>query len=210
MPELNLATSDIVSLAFLAMEKTPPASFGDDSEEAALTTQLYPTARDRCLENGDWSFASVYAELPLMTLPAGVATDPALPYTHALPGDALRLREVGQGAVRYRIDQIGDAPALRSDWGDGTLPIRYTARVFSETLLPVSFRQMVALQLAIYLAPRFLGTQGKIEGLKRDLAEATAQAGREDSRTASEARYDGLDPRLSDDWVAYARHGGRI
>lgn len=210
MTVLNLATSDIVSLAFLAMEKTPPASFGDDSEEAALTAQLYPTARDRCLEKGDWSFASVYAELPLLTLPAGAAADPALPQTHALPGDCLRLREVGDKYTRWRLDKIGDTPALRSDWGTGssagnTLPIRYTARIENETFLPASFRQAVALQLAIYLAPKFLGTQGKTETLKRDLAEAMDEAQREDSRTASEARYDGLDPQYSDDWVTEAR-----
>lgn len=206
MTELNLATSDIVSLAFLAMEKTPPASFGDDSEEAALTAQLYPTARDRCLEKGDWSFASVYAELPPMDLPDGATADPALPETHALPGDCLRLREVGDKHTRWRLDKIGATPALRTDWGtDSALPIRYTARIDNETFLPASFRQAVALQLAIYLAPKFLGTQGKIETLKRDLAEAMDEAQREDSRTASDARYDGLDPQYSEDWVTEAR-----
>lgn len=208
MTELNLATSDIVSLAFLAMEKTPPASFGDDSEEAALTARLYPTALDRCLEVSDWSFASTYANLPPLVLPPGAAPDPALPDTFALPGDALRLHEVGQGNVRWRIDKIGDTRALRSDWGDGAMPIRYTARIENETLLPAAFREMVALQLAVYLAPRFLGTQGKTEVLKRDLAAAADKALREDSRNASEARYDGLDPSYSVDWVTAARVGG--
>ena len=85
------------------------------------------------------------------------------------------------------------------------MPVRYTARIANETLLPTSFRQMVALQLAVYLAPKFLGTQGKIDVLKRDLQEATEEAQREDSGTASTARYDGLDPSLSDDWVTEAR-----
>lgn len=198
-----LATSDIVSLAFIAMEKTPPASFGDDSDEAALTAQLYPTALDRCLERNDWSFASTLAFLPLMDLPPTVAIDPDLPYVYAYPGDTLRLREVDDGNSRWRVDKIGEVRAIRAEHA-APLPIRYTARVTSETFLPVSFRNMVALQLAIYLAPRFLGTQGKVEVLKRDLQDATDAAQREDSRTASDARYDGLDIGYSADWVAGA------
>jgi hypothetical protein len=200
----TLATSDIVSLAFLAMEKTPPASFADATEEATLTTQFYPAALERCLEQNDWSFASTYAALPPLTLPATSIADPALPYTYALPGDCLRLREVGDGCTRWRLDKLGDVRALRADQA-APLPVRYTARVFVETLLPVSFRNLVALQLAVYLAPRFLGTASKIEVLKRDLSDALEAAQREDSRSASDARYDGLDISYSDDWVTEAR-----
>lgn len=199
----TLATSHIVSLAFIALEKTPPASFADDSAEAAQALRFYPVALDRSLERGDWAFASTLADLPEMILPDGIARDPALPFAFALPGDALRLREVGEGLVRWREDRVGDIRALRADCA-GPLAVRYTARIASETLLPVSFRDAVALQLAVYLAPLFLGTQGKVETLKRDLAEAVKTALREDARTASEARYDGLDPGVSDDWVAEA------
>lgn len=200
---VTLAASHIVSLAFLAMEKTPPASFGDDSEEAAQSLRFYPVALDRSLERGDWSFASTWADLPPLNPPPEIARDPALPFTFSLPGDALRLREVGDGLPRWRIDKIGDASALRTDCA-GPLQIRYTARIDNETLLPAAFKDLVALQLAVYLAPRFLGTQGKVEALKRDLADAVKTALREDARTASEARYDGLDASLSDDWVAEA------
>jgi hypothetical protein len=204
----TLATSHIVSLAFLAMEKTPPASFADDSEEAALALQFYPVALDRSLERGDWSFASTYAELPPLTLPVTATADPALPWTYSLPGDTLRLREVGDGTVRWREDKISDTRALRADQA-APLSIRYTARLLNETLLPAAFKDLVGHQLAIYLSPKFLGTIGKIEAIKRDHAEAVKMALREDARTASEARYDGLDPGLSDDWVAAAtRRGG--
>ena len=202
----TLATSQIVSLAFLAMEKTPPASFADDSEEAAQSLRFYPLALDRTLESGDWSFASTYADLPPLDLPHGAARDPALPFVFSLPGDALALREVGDGEVRlrWRVDKIGDTRALRADCA-GPIQIRYTARLANETLLPASFKEAVALQLAVYLAQRFLGTANKIELLKRDLSEAIKMALREDSRTASAARYDGLDISHSDDWVTEAR-----
>lgn len=198
----NSATGDIVTLAFLAMEKTPPASFADETEEAAQASALYPTALIRCLERGDWSFASTWANLPPLTLPAEVPVDPALPYTYALPGDCVRLREVGSGEVRFRVDRLGDVTGIRTEQA-GNLAVRYTARIEAEALLPVSFRQAVALQLAVYLAPKFLGTSGKIETLKRDLGEAIEEAQREDARTASEARYDGLEDQ--GDWVAEAR-----
>lgn len=182
-----LDTSDIVALAFLAMEKTPPASFDDDSDEARFTTDFYPRALDRMLETTDWSFASTYVQLPPLTAPPGITADPALPGLYAVPGDCLRLREVGDPDTRWRLDR----DVLRADT-TAALPIRYTARIDDEARAPQSFRDAVALQLAIYLAPRFLGTQGKIETLKRDLADALAQAQREDSRTASGQRYDGL------------------
>ncbi len=183
-----LATSDIVSAAFLAMEKTPPASFDDDSQEADLTQQFYEPALKRCLESADWSFASRYAELPPADLPDGEVTDPTLPHFYRLPGDCIQIREVGAGAaIRWRRDQAG----LRAD-AAAPLPLRYTATVAAEGQLPVAFRTAVALQLAIYLAPRFLGTQGKMEVLKRDLDNALETAQREDGRSASPARYDGL------------------
>ncbi len=197
---LNLDTSEIVALAFVAMEKTPPASFSDDSEEAALTTRFYAIARDRCLEGGDWSFASVYAALPELVPVETVTPDPALPYLYALPGDCLRLREVGDGTVKFRVDAIG----LRADQS-APLPVRYTARITTESRTPVSFRAYVAAQLAVLLAPRFLGTSNKIEVLKRDLSDARTEAEREDSRTASEARYDGLPDQP--DWATEAITG---
>lgn len=200
---VTLATSHIVSLAFLAMEKTPPASFGDDSEEAAQSLRFYPVALDRSLERGDWSFASTWAELPPLNPSPETARDPALPFTFSLPGDAMRVREVADGLVRWRVDKIGDAPALRADC-DGPLSIRYTARIDNETLLPAAFKDLVALQLAVYLAPRFLGTSAKVQALKDDLPGAVKEALREDARTASEARYDGLDESHSDDWVTEA------
>lgn len=195
-----LATSHIVSLAFLAMEKTPPASFADDSPEAALTERFYPVALQRTLERTDWSFASTYAELPQMTLPSGVATDPALPYAYAFPGDALQLREVGDGRTRWRVDGMDNGRAIRADLS-APLPVRYTAKLQNEEMLPASFRDAVAYQLAIYLAPHFLGTQAKIAELEGRLERALKTAMREDARAASEARYDGLSSSLSDDWV---------
>lgn len=197
-----IATGDIVTLAFLAMEKTPPASFADETEEAAQSAALYQTALDRCLERGDWSFASTWANLPPLVPAPTVPTDPALPYTYALPGDCVRLREVGDGTQKWRVDRLGDVTGIRANQS-GNLAVRYTARIEAEALLPVAFRQAVALQLAVYLAPKYLGTSSKVDTLKRDLAMAIEDAQREDSRTASEARYDGL-PDQSD-WVMEAR-----
>lgn len=195
---LNLDTSDIVSMAFMAMEKTPPASFSDDSEEAALTEKHYPTALQSCLEECDWSDASVWANLPQITPGPTVGADPELPYLFQLPGDCVKGRQVGDGFTKWRIDKEG----LRADC-PAPLSLRYTSRDISEARMPSSFREAVSLKLAILLAPKFLGTSGKIEALKRDFQDVLKNAQRKDSRTASEARYDGLPD--EGDWVTEAR-----
>ena len=195
---LNLATSNIVSMAFLAMEKTPPASFSDDSEEATLTAMHYPAALHSCLEECDWSDASVWANLPQITPGAEVGIDPALPYLFSLPGDCVKAREVGDHCTLWRADKEG----VRAD-RPAPLSLRYTSCNISENHMPSSFREAASLKLAILLAPRFLGTSAKIEALKRDFQDVLKSAQRKDSRAASEARYDGMPDQP--DWVTEAR-----
>lgn len=197
-----IAASTIAAQAFRLMERGPISSFGDDSDQARDAAEQYPLALDACLEAADWSFASVYAELPrVTTLPLTVTADPDLPYLYAMPADIVILREVGDGCTRWRRDRAG----LRAD-DPGPLPVRYTGRIDNEAQLPAMFQTAVSHALAVLLAPRWLGTQAKIEALRRD-AQATLKAAmRHDARQSSGARYDGLDEQP--DWVSEARSSG--
>lgn len=147
-----------------------------------------------CLGRADWSFASAIAKLPEATLPATVAEDPELPYFYQVPGDLVRLLEVGDPDTRWRRDRDG----LRAEIA-GPLRIRYTAQVTNEAILPAAFQTAVALRLATLLGPRWLGTATKLRELDRRFEAELAQAKKQDSRSASGARYDN-DLTDSGDW----------
>ena len=180
------ATAAIVTEAFLRVELSPPASFGDDSEQAQSAALFYPDALRACLEHSDWSFASTFQMLPEVTLPLGVTADTDLPHAYALPGDLVRLREVGSRATRWRID----GTRLRAD-EPGPLRLRYTALIINETSATSRFRQALAADLALRLAPRWLGTASKIAELRQHAEDALRIAARDDRATASQATWHG-------------------
>lgn len=192
------ATSIIVAQAFRFMEVTPPSSLDDDTEKAAAAREQYEIALRMCLEAADWSFASTLVNLPLFTPPETTAADPNFPYSYSLPGDLVRLHEVGDGSVRWRRDAV----ALRADQ-TAPLQIRYTSMITNEAALPATFQIAVALQLALLLGPRWLTTNSKMDGLAGQHSRAISEARRQDARMAASARYDGLDDH--GDWVAEAR-----
>lgn len=194
----SIASSTIVAQAWRFMELSPISSFDDDTEQARSAAEQYEPALRYCLAKADWSFASVVANLAEATLPDGVAEDADLPFFYQPPGGLVRLHEVGDRYTTYRLDLDGlrasDAAPLR---------IRYTALITNEAKLPAAFQAAVALRLAVMLGPKWLTTQSKMEGLKKDFAAELATAKKEDSRSASASRYDD-DLTRSGDWVEYA------
>jgi len=190
-----LANSGIVAQAFRFIERRPPASFDDATEEAVAATEQYPLALGHCLARSDWSFASTRAALSAKLDPF---PDPVLPHLYHLPPDCVRVHEVGRDGSRWRIDREG----LRAD-APAPLTIRYTARIDNETRLPDLFRTAVSLRLAWLLAPRYLETRTKIADLDAQWRDIIKQAAREDARTASASRYDGLPDQP--DWVEAAQ-----
>jgi hypothetical protein len=193
---LPYATSTIVAQAFGMVELSPPSSFADDTPQAADATAYYPQALDICLELVDWGFASRMVALSETALPEGAIADPDLPYVFRLPGDCIALREVKLRGAKYRLDET----ILRCDQ-PAPLPIRYTRRLSNEAALPATFRTLVALQLAVYLAPRWLGVEAKRQALQDNLTNARATAARVDARTASPEAYGESG---ATDWVAEA------
>lgn len=189
-----IAASTIVAQAFRFIEATPPSSFDDDTEKAQAAKEQYPEALAQCLEASDWSFASTMALLAQAALPAFAIADADLPYFYTLPGDLIRLHEVGDAGTRWRRDAIG----LRADEA-APLRIRYTANVTTESRMPATFRVAVSLQLALLLGPRWLTTAAKMQALQAQAQQTLRQAMREDARMASSARYDGLDDQ--GDWA---------
>lgn len=182
-----IAAATIVAQAFRYMEVTPPSSLDDDSPKARDAAEQYPNALQQCLEAADWSFASVLANIPQAELPPTVAADADFPYFYALPGDLIRIQEVGDGDTGWRRDRDG----LRSDTA-APLRIRYTAKITNEAALTATFRDAVALTLACLIAPVWLTTDSKLQRLDALRERALKKAMMQDARSASDARYDGL------------------
>lgn len=189
-----IATSTIVAQAWRFMELAPISSFADDTEQARSSAEQYTNALRECLARADWSFASTLVLLPQAELPDTVASDPELPYFFQRPGDLVRLIEVGSGRTVFRLDREG----LRAN-EPGPLRIRYTAEITNESILPAAFQTAVSLRLAVLLGPRWLGTRNKIEALASQFEVELKQAKKQDSRSASGARYDD-DIGDSSDW----------
>ncbi len=184
-PPQPIATSGVAAQAFMFLELSPISSFGDGSEQAEDAARAYADALDATISGTDWSFASKRASLPEVEI-EGLADDPELAHAYALPPDILVLRRVGCGAVRFR----RDAGNLLRAAAPAPLDLRYTSRIDDETLIPASVRLVVALRMALLMAPRWLGSQSKRDQLSRDHREALAEARREDADQASQERYD--------------------
>jgi len=194
-----IAASTIAAQAFRFLELSPISSFEDASEQASSAREQYPFALAHCLQAVEWSFASVYAELPPAVPGPGVATDPALPYLYAIPGDVIRLHEVGPHGTRWRRDRDG----LRADV-PAPLPVRYTGRIENEAILPATFQTAVSLRLAALLAPRWLGTASKVATIEENFARTLRMAMRQDARQAADMRYDVRADQP--DWACEARY----
>ena len=195
-----IAASNIAQQAFRAMELAPISSFADDSPEAEDARQQYPVALGMLLETNDWSFASYLVSLPPATAPeADFTIDDDLPSIYRLPADCVMLREVRPDGVAWRLDQT----FLRTDEAGGIV-IRYTRLVTAEAQLPAAFQTAVAYQLAVLLAPRWVGSRSKRKELKDDFAAALKEAERNDAPMASRQRYDEGSDSRSADWVSEA------
>lgn len=196
MPEFNPATSSIVSQAFRHISRAMISSLGDDSEEATAAREQYPQAMKFCLEKVDWSFAST--RRLITTIELDPYPDEDLPYLYAIPGDVVKVRQVGDKYTKWRIDRDG----MRADNG-GPLYIRYTGQIDDETKTPAAFQAAVALRLALLLGAYWSVTESRLQAIAGDLRDTLKDAAREDSRSASEGRYD--DQPDQNDWATEAR-----
>jgi hypothetical protein len=194
---LPAAATPIVADAFRFMEMAPPSSFADDTPQAQDAAAAWPVVLDMTLEALDWSFASVLRMLPAAAVPDPAEADPDLPWLYPLPGDCLVVREAGEAGTRWRRDRAG----LRAD-APAPLRVRYTARI-DPALTPAAFREVLALRLALRLAPRWMGVASKIEAIEARLTRTLRDAARADARHASPASWSGGAP--ADDWTAEAR-----
>ena len=186
---LNIATSNIVALAFAELKMAPPAGFAEDTDQATDAALFYAQALDEVHEGTDWTSASTLADLP--PLAAGFLPDVELPHAFAIPPNCLALRAVGDDFTRWRVD----GTILRVDAPDnlgatGTIRIRYSVRPENEAKIPATIRQVIALRMALLMLPRW-GNSDDTEKVSRKFEQALLLARRTNSRLASAETWDG-------------------
>lgn len=140
--DASLTDVRLCSRALLVLGANTIASFGEDTTEVEVASNLYPGVRDALLAGTAWSFATRARSL------AELAQVPTVDYAHAyqLPSDCLRPLSLGG-------DGQGDGLAYRIQGGqvhsDAEPPVilRYLARV-PESAFPVYFVQALVARLA--------------------------------------------------------------
>jgi hypothetical protein len=180
------AAANIVDRAFILCELASPSSLGDDSDPVRDAAVHYPEALRTCLEAHDWSFARRRVRLSQTVPGPDIPADPDLPFIYALPDDMLRLRAVSPGDVIWRIvgaSLFADQP--------GPLLVNYTATIENELTLTAALREAIAAELALRLAPRWLGTASKLEVIEGLAQRALSKAIRDDRQTASPVSWHG-------------------
>jgi hypothetical protein len=187
---LNIATSNIVALAFGELRVERPAGFSDGTRLGQETAVFYAQARDEVLEQTDWPWASWQADLPAVVAGSGgrPTFDPALPYLFAIPPNCLALRAVGDSFTRWQVEGVW----LRSN-APAPLRVRYTRRIENEEQIPASARSVMALRLARLLLPSWGDTEDR-RRVDDAFEAALATARRAAARTASVQTWTGQIP----------------
>jgi len=153
---------DICNLAISLVGGTSIISLVDASVEAEECDRFYDVARQYCLENRAWTFASATREL--------AADNPAVStefsYSYAVPSNCLVLREVSSSSdlltpITYQ--KTGNSIVTDS----AAVHIKYTKDITVTSLFSPSFQIALAHKLGELIAPKITGSST----IKRTLLE---------------------------------------
>jgi hypothetical protein len=132
-------------------------SLEEATEAARACKSLYAPARDACLEDHQWSFATKRVVLAETT-----QTRDGWTYAYAMPSDCLVPRYIYAGLrnpapasrIRFAVElnDAGDGSLLLGDFEAAGYPLVYTARVETVALFTPLFVDALAWRLAIDLA----------------------------------------------------------
>lgn len=196
---MTVATSSIAQQAFTELKLRAISSYADDSPEAMDAARRIIEARDMVLEAYDWSFARRLVtppQQPDVTPPV----DPDLPHVFTLPASTLALRHVFDASMHPLTRWRREGFDLRT--AETGIRVLMTARETREDIIPATVRHVMALQLALLLAPTYAATRAKRADIADAMRQAMDRARQNDSVSAAHHRLDGLDVRTGDDWAA--------
>lgn len=185
---VNQALSHLGNKANVASIDPP-----DGSTEASWAARFYKVSVYRALEHHDWSFARKRRELAQVTNTSGVWA-----YAYEKPADCLAARRILTDAVTQFEDDSEpfevEGTTIYTNKADAVLT--YTAPVADAALFSTAFGDVVAAELASFLAgPILKGDAGTKAA--RDMrsvalalaADAAAKDARNSRRPAAEQQY---------------------
>lgn len=148
-----------MALGHLGISKEMVDFDTDTTKEAAACRLFYAQARDECLRDFPWAWATRVEELTQdQTTPNDEWT-----YSYDLPSDIIRISRIFSGfrpetayaRVPFRVVSDGSAAQLHTNQADAVL--EYIEKVTDVEMFPPDFVQMLSLLLASYIAPRVAG-----------------------------------------------------
>jgi len=154
---------DICNMALRAINVKPITVVGSPTSQASVDCALfYPQARDKCLRDHAWNFATTAKELTPFVVPS--VWENIYDYAYMYPTDGIKIRKVTQlgqkTGYKYKIVR---APTLEKiiltsiDEAVG----EYTMAVVQTTWFDADFVAAAAALLASYLAKPLTGNSKK-------------------------------------------------
>lgn len=148
-----------ITLSHLAVGKEVANLETEKSEEAAAARRVYEMAKDFCLREVYWPFATKITALALIEEEPNTEWG----YSYRYPTDCLRVRRVlsglrndtRQSKVTYKIAQDSAGLLLFTD--SENAQIEYTIRADNPQLYPADFVMALSYYLAWMMAPRLTG-----------------------------------------------------
>lgn len=165
--------TDAVSICNSALAKVGKqaiTSLSDTTISAALCNQLYNVKRRELLRSHPWKFA-----LKRQTLSASTV-DPVwgLTYAYPLPSDCLRVLDVEDNDVEWRVEQHESALAVITD--NASCKILFIQDVENTSLFDANFDEALALSIAMDLAIPLTAQNSLMDSLERRFRAVLAQA----------------------------------
>jgi hypothetical protein len=123
--------------------------FEDGTERAAAVDEVYDNVLDSVLSETMWNFAIKRSTLTQLvtTVPW---TDDGLVYAYLYPSDAIRIMNLNDSNLMWRVEVIGDNRVILSD--TSSLKIRYVFRNTDPSQYSPKFIEALAVRLASELA----------------------------------------------------------
>lgn len=156
---------EICNRALQLLQQERISDLAEASPQAQACANAYPSVRDALLDEYPWNFAIRRARLAASTQAPTWGAGTLYP----LPSDCLRVVTVdgdaGAGAGMEPAWRI-EGRSILSVLGP-PLDIRYVARVEDPTIMTASFRELLAVRLAIEIVGDISGSRADLEALAR-------------------------------------------
>lgn len=173
---------DISNRALALLGQKPIASFADPNNVAEQCAQLYPAARDKCLEDRKWSFALSRDILaPLVITPKfGYANQ------FQVPSDCLILRSVDGPDQNGTLHWVREGDKILSDAGE--IYITYSKSIENPDLYTNGFVEALTFKLASDLAMPITESKTMRDTYEQDYYRKISEAGSTDGGQGRQER----------------------